>query len=155
MANDKAYLEKVEILQDYYVAQTKENGLTQIKIFNRTNKDWNNLNFGEEDYVANMYMATDDYVSDSIRYYFTSLKTPGSEYEYNIKTSEKKLLKQQRVGDKFNPDLYETKRLWSTSTDGTKVPVSLVYRKDKFKKDGTNPMLLYSYGSYGLIRSVF
>jgi len=148
-ANDKAYLENVEVLKDYYVVQTKENGLTQIKIYDRKNNKWSNVNFGQEDYVANMYMATDDYATDSIRYYFTSLTTPGSEYLYNIKTGQKKLLKQQKVGGGFQSSLYETKRLWSTSSDGTKVPISIVYRKDKFKKDGTSPLLLYAYGSYG------
>lgn len=148
-ANDKAYLENAEVLKNYYVAQTKENGLTQIKFFDRKNKKWNSVNFAQEDYVAQMYQATDDHSSDSIRYYFTSLSTPGSEYMYNLKTGEKKLLKQQKVGGNFNPLLYETKRLWSTSTDSTKVPVSLIYRKDKFKKDGNNPLLLYAYGSYG------
>jgi len=147
--DDKAYLQDAEVLKDYYVAQTKENGLTQIKIFDRKARKWKNINFEEEDYVANMYMATDDYESDSIRYYFTSLRTPGSEFLYDLKTGEKKLLKQQKVGGNFNPELYITKRLWSTSSDGTKVPVSLVYRKDKFKKDGNNALLLYAYGSYG------
>ena len=148
-SNDKALLQNAEVLRDYYVAQTKENGLTQIKIFDRKNKKWKKVNFGEDDYVASMYMATDDYKSDSIRYYFTSLRTPGSEYLYNLETGKRKLLKRQKVGAKFNPELYATKRLWSTSSDGTKVPVSLIYRKDKFKKDGNNPLLLYAYGSYG------
>lgn len=149
-ASDKTFLEDAEVLKNYYVAQTKENGLAQIKFFNRTNKKWNKINFGEEDYVAEMSLATDDYSSDSIRYNFTSLKTPGSEYMYNLKTGERKLLKRQKVGGNFNPALYETKRLWSTSDDGTKVPVSFIYRKDKFKRDGTAPLLLYGYGSYGI-----
>jgi len=148
-SNDKALLQNAEVLKNYYVAQTKENGLTQIKIFERKNKNWKKVNFGEEDYVASMYMATDDYTSDSIRYYFTSLRTPGSEYLYNLETGKRKLLKRQKVGAKFNPELYTTKRLWSTSSDGAKVPVSLIYRKDKFRKDGNNPLLLYAYGSYG------
>ena len=147
--NDKAYLEGAEVLKNYYITQTKENGLTQIRFFDRNTKKWNKVNFGQEDYVANMYLATDDYGSDSIRYYFTSLSTPGTEYLYNLKTGQKKLLKQQKVGGGFNASLYETKRIWSTSTDGTKVPISFVYRKDKFKKDGTQPLLLYAYGSYG------
>lgn len=147
--NAKEYLQRAEVLKNYYVAQTKENGLTEIKFFDRNKNKWNKVNFGQEDYVAGMYMATDDYASDSIRYYFTSLSTPASEYLHNLKTGEKKLLKQQKVGGNFNASLYETKRIWSTSGDGTKVPVSIVYRKDKFKKDGSNPLYLYAYGSYG------
>jgi oligopeptidase B len=148
-ANDKVFLESVQVLKNYYVIQTKENGLSQVKYLDRRNGKWKQVNFGQEDYVANMSLATDDYASDSIRYYFTSLSTPGTDYMYNLKTGEKKILKQQKVGDKFNPTLYETKRIWSTSSDGVKVPVSIVYRKDKFKRDGNNPLLLYSYGSYG------
>ncbi|MFN2458056.1 MAG: S9 family peptidase [Chitinophagaceae bacterium] len=147
--NPKAYLEGIEVLKNYYVVQTKENGLTQIKVLDRKRNKWQNVNFGQDAYVADMSMATDDYASDSIRYYFTSLVTPGTEYLYNLKTKQRKLLKQQKVGGKFNPALYETKRIWATATDGTKIPVSVAYRKDKFKKDGTKPLFLYAYGSYG------
>lgn len=147
--NPKALIQSFEVLKDYYVVQTKENGLTQIKVYDRKNKNWSNINFGQDAYVASMYMATDDYASDSIRYNYTSLVTPSATYLYNLGTKEKKLLKQQKVGEKYNPDLYETKRIWATGRDGTKIPLSIVYRKDKFKKDGSNPLLLYAYGSYG------
>ena len=148
-ANDKAYLEDVEILKNYIVVQTKENGLTQIKIQDRKTGKWKPVPFGEDAYVASMYTATDEYATDSIRYYFTSLTTPAAEYMYSLKTGKKKLLKQQNVGKEFNAALYETKRIWSTAADGTKVPVSIVYRKDKFRKDGSMPFYLYAYGSYG------
>ena len=147
--NPKALIQSFEVLKDFYVVQTKENGLTQIKVYDRKNKNWSNINFGQDAYVASMFMATDDYTSDSIRYNFTSLITPSATYLYNLSTKEKKLLKQQKVGGNYNPDLYETKRIWATGRDGTKIPVSIVYRKDKFKKDGSNPLLLYAYGSYG------
>lgn len=148
-ASEKAYLEDVEVMKDYIVAQTKENGLTQIKALDRRTGKWKPVDFGQEDYVASMSTATDDYALDSIRYYFTSLSTPAAEYMYNLRTGAKKLLKQQNVGKEYNETLYQTRRLWSTSADGTKVPVSLVYRKDKFRQDGTMPLYLYAYGSYG------
>ncbi|HUR66100.1 MAG TPA: prolyl oligopeptidase family serine peptidase, partial [Chitinophagaceae bacterium] len=148
-ANDKAFLENVEVLKNHIVVQTKENGLTQIKILDRKTAKWKTLPVGQEDYVAAMYMATDEYEADSIRYFFTSLSTPDADYMYDLQTGQKKLLKQQDVGKTFNAALYQTKRIWSVSGDGTKVPVSLVFRKDKFKKDGSNPLLLYAYGSYG------
>jgi oligopeptidase B len=147
--SEKAFLEGAQFLKDYYVVQTKENGLTQIKIFDRNNNKWNIVNFGQDAYVANMYMATDDYVTDSIRYSFTSLITPNTDYFYNLKTGQKKLLKQQKVGSSFDVAKYETKRIWINAMDGTKVPVSLAYKKDQFKKDGKNPLYLYAYGSYG------
>ncbi|HEX6333216.1 MAG TPA: S9 family peptidase [Flavisolibacter sp.] len=147
--NDKAYLENAEVLKNYYVIQTRENGLNRIKIMDRRTNKWINVPFGQEVYVADMYLATDDFASDSIRYYFTSMVTPPSEYLYNIRTGQRKLLKRQEVGGGYNEALYETKRVWSTSRDGVKVPVSLVYRKDQFRRDGTKPLLLYAYGSYG------
>jgi oligopeptidase B len=146
--NPKALLQNVEVLKNYYVVQTKENGLTQIKVQDRKTKKWNTVNFGQDAYVANMHMATDEYDTDSIRYSFTSLITPSTDYLYNLKTGQKKVLKQQKVNG-YNPNLYVTRRIWITAKDGTKVPVSLAYRKDKFKQDGTNPLYLYAYGSYG------
>ncbi len=148
-ANDKALLQNVEVLKNYIVAQTKENGLSQINILDRKTGKWKSLPFDQEVYVATMSMATDEYESDSIRYFFTSLTTPSANYTYNLRTGQKKLLKQQNVGKTFNAALYQTKRIWSVSGDGTRVPVSLVFRKDKVKKDGSNPLFLYAYGSYG------
>jgi oligopeptidase B len=77
------------------------------------------------------------------------MTTPGTQYDYNMDTKERTLLKQQEVlGGKFQVENYTSERLWATATDGTKVPISLVYRKG-LKKDGKNPLLLYGYGSYG------
>jgi oligopeptidase B len=147
--NPKALVQGYDVLKYYYVMQTKENGLTQIKVYDRKNKTWSNINFGQDAYVASMSIQTDDFDTDSIRYNFTSLVTPAATYLYNLRTKEKKLLKQQNVGTTYNPEQYETKRLWAIGRDGTKIPVSIVYRKDKFKQDGGNPLLLYAYGSYG------
>ncbi|RYD92193.1 MAG: S9 family peptidase [Sphingobacteriales bacterium] len=80
---------------------------------------------------------------------FTSLKSPQSEYRYDLKTGARQLLKKQEVGGGYNESLYETKRVWATARDGARVPLSIVYRKDKFKQDGSNPLFLYAYGSYG------
>ena len=144
-----AYLEEAVVLKDYYVAQSKVNGLTEIKVINRKDNSSYNVDFGEEAFVANMYMATDDHTSDSIRYSYSSLTTPSSDFMYNLSSKQKQLLKQQKVGGGFDASKYETKRTWAKVTDGTMVPVSLVYKKNEFKKDGTNPLLLYAYGSYG------
>ncbi len=147
--SESAYLQRVEVLKDYYVEQSKVNGLTEIKVINRKDNSSYNVDFGEEAYVANMYMATDDYTSDSIRYSYSSLTTPSSDFYYNLVSKEKKLLKQQKIGGGYDASKYETHRIRAKATDGTMVPISLVYKKDEFKKDGSNPMLLYAYGSYG------
>ncbi|RYY99075.1 MAG: S9 family peptidase [Chitinophagaceae bacterium] len=147
--SDKTFIENFAVLKGYYVLQARENGLSTVRFFDRAKKKWQHIAFGQEDYVARMSLPTDNEASDSIRYVFTSLSTPSSEYSYNLRTGERKLLKQQAVGGGFDASLYETKRVWSTARDGVKVPLSVVYRKDKFKKDGSNPLLLYAYGSYG------
>ncbi|MDX2045147.1 MAG: S9 family peptidase [Chitinophagaceae bacterium] len=148
-ASDTALLENAEVLKDYIVAQQKINGLTQIKVINRKDNSSYYVNFGENAYVANMSTATDAYELDSIRYNYTSLTTPGTDYSSNLATKQKTQLKQQKVGGGFDASKYETQRIWARATDGKMVPVSIVYRKDGFKKDGSSPMLLYSYGSYG------
>lgn len=85
--------------------------------------------------------------SEELRFGYTSMTTPSSTYQWNMQTKEKQLLKQQEVKG-FKHDLYESERIWVKAQDGVEVPVSLVYRKDLFKK-GENPILIYGYGSYG------
>ncbi len=147
---DSALLENVEILQHYIVAQHKFKGLNRITVINRKDNSSYIIPFSEDAYVANMDMPTDDFSSDSIRYSYTSLTTPTSDYGFNLATKQKVALKQQKVGGGFKQSDYETKRIWAPATDGTEVPVSIVYKKGLFKKDGSNPLLLYAYGSYGI-----
>ncbi len=85
--------------------------------------------------------------TDWLRYSYTSLTTPATTYELNVRTGERRQLKQQPVLG-YDPSKYQTERLWATARDGTKVPVSLVYRKG-FRKDGSAALLQYAYGSYG------
>jgi oligopeptidase B len=144
-----AYLQDVVVLKDYFAVQSKVNGLTEIRVINRKDNSSHNVDFGEEAFVASMYMATDDYASDSIRYSYSSLTTPSSDFMYSLSSKQKQLLKQQKVSGGFEATKYETKRVWAKATDGTMVPISLVYKKDEFKKNGTNSLLLYAYGSYG------
>ena len=88
--------------------------------------------------------------STTARLYYSSLTTPGSLYEFDLATGERKLLKQQKVLGDFNKENYQSERLFIDARDGVKVPVSIVYRTDCFKKDGTNPLLQYGYGAYGI-----
>src|SRR5690554_7534957 len=77
------------------------------------------------------------------------MKTPSSVIEFDMSTKKKIVLKEQEVlGGKFDKDNYVEERVWATATDGTKIPISMVYKKG-IKKDGKNPFLLYAYGSYG------
>jgi oligopeptidase B len=142
-------LERAEIFTRYIVAQERKAGLTQVLVQNRKSMQSRYVDFGEEAYVARMSAATDAYDLDSIRYSYTSLTTPRSDYRYNLATGEKVLLKQEKVGGGYDPSLYETRRIWAAAGDSVRVPVSIVYKKALFKHDGSNPTLLYAYGSYG------
>jgi len=137
------------VKEKYLVVQERSNALDMLHVFDRTTGEESYVDFGEEVYTANMYNPTDEFKSDSIRYNYTSLTTPRSVIGYNLTTQAKKVLKQVVVGGNYDATQYETKRVWATAADGEKVPISLVYNKETFKKDGSQPCLLYSYGSYG------
>jgi oligopeptidase B len=98
-------------------------------------------------------MATNpEFDTPVIRYTYSSMITPNSTYEYDFKTRRSELLKQQEIPSGYDKTKYETTRVWATARDGVKVPVSLMMKKGT-KLDGSAPMLLYAYGSYGLSMS--
>lgn len=141
-------LEGVDIFKDYLVVEERSNGLNKIQI-----RPWNAgesyyLPFESETYTS--YTTTNvDFDTEILRFGYQSLTTPSSVMDFNMKTKEKKVLKEQEVlGGKFDKNNYVEERIWATAEDGTKLPISMVYRKG-MKKDGNNPFLLYAYGSYG------
>jgi len=141
-------LEDIDIFKDYLVVAERFNGLNNIRIM-----PWNGageyyLPFDSETYTA--YTTTNlDFDTEILRYSFQSLAIPSSVIDFNMRTKEKTILKEHEVlGGKFDKNNYTEERLWATAKDGTQVPISMVYRKG-IKKDGTNPTLLYAYGSYG------
>lgn len=141
-------LEGIEIFKDYLVVEERSNGLNKIQIRPWNGKGEYYLPFESETYTA--YTTTNvDFDTEILRYGYQSLATPSSVIDFNMRTMEKKVLKEQEVlGGKFDKNNYIEERVWATATDGTKVPISMVYRKG-IKKDGKNPLLLYAYGSYG------
>ncbi len=145
---DDKFLESFELFTDYLVIQETVAGLVNIRLIKWADQSEHSLDFGEAAYVAGI-STNPDPKSTTLRYYYQSMTTPSSQYDYSMDTKEKKLLKQQEVLGGFNRENYQTERVWATARDGVKVPVSIVYRKDKFKKDGSNPCFQYAYGSYG------
>lgn len=141
-------LEGIEIFKDYLVVEERSNGLNKIRIMPWNGKGEYYLPFNSETYTA--YTTTNvDFDTEILRYGYQSLATPSSVIDFNMRTQEKKVLKEQEVlGGKFDKNNYVEERIWATATDGTKVPISMVYRKG-IQKDGKNPLLLYAYGSYG------
>jgi oligopeptidase B len=141
-------LEGIEIFKDYLVVEERSNGLNRIQIRPWNGKGEYYLPFSSETYTA--YTTTNvDFDTEILRYGYQSLATPSSIIDFNMRTQEKKVLKEQQVlGGKFDKNNYIEERVWANATDGTKVPISIVHRKG-IQKDGKNPLLLYAYGSYG------
>lgn len=141
-------LEDIDIFKEYLVVSERNNGLNRIRIIKWDGSKEFYIPFDNETYTA--YTSINpDFETDLLRYTYNSLTTPTSVVEYNMKTGDKKVLKEQEVlGGKFNKNNYISERRWATAEDGTKIPVSLVYRKGT-KLDGNSPLLQYAYGSYG------
>lgn len=138
----------MELFKHFIVVEERSNGLTQMRIQKWDDGTTHYIDFGEETYTA--YTGTNpEYDTELLRYGYTSLTTPNSVIEYNLRTHEKTILKEQEVVGGYDKNQYESHRVWATATDGTKVPISLVYKKD-LKNDFGNPLLLYGYGSYGV-----
>jgi oligopeptidase B len=145
--SDSVLVQGFELFKNFLAVSERINGLTQLHIINLKNNSSHYLAFDEPTYTADIGTNA-DYDSDTLRFNYTSLTTPVSVYDYSMVTKEKKLMKQQEVVGGFNPSNYTTERLFATAKDGTKIPVSVVYKKG-FNKDGDAPLLLYAYGSYG------
>lgn len=146
---ESVFLRGFELFKNYLAVEDESEGLTKIRLIKWSDQSESTIEFGEPAFVAGID-NNPEFDSKVIRYNYQSMTTPPSTYDYNIETREKTLLKQKEVLGGFNAANYQTERVMATARDGAKVPVSIVYRKDKFKKDGTNPCLQYAYGSYGI-----
>ena len=142
-------LEDADFFKNHMVVTEREEGLRKIEI-----RPWNSFNshyieFDDEAYSVRS-STNAEINSEKFRYSYSSMTTPNSVIEYDMNTKEKTILKETEVlGGTFDKNNYISRRVWAPSRDGKKVPISLVYRKDKFK-NGENPLLLYGYGSYGI-----
>jgi oligopeptidase B len=141
-------LEDIEIFKDFLVVEERTNGLNKIRIMPWSGVGEYYLPFESETYTA--YTGTNmDFDTDILRYAYQSMTTPSSVIDFNMKTKDKVVLKEQEVlGGKFDKNNYTEKRVWATAKDGTKVPISMVYKKG-LEQNGKNPLLQYAYGSYG------
>ena len=157
-------LDSFDVFQTFAVASETVDGLDRLRVFHFKNDvlqtgnetdlesepilNIRTVTFPEPAYSAGLY-SNRDFDTPTFRYSYTSLVTPSSVYEYDVKSGKSTLLKQQAVPGGFDREQYASERLWIAAPDGVTVPVSLVYRKDKFARDSTNPTHLYGYGSYG------
>jgi oligopeptidase B len=145
-------IEELELFQSFAVLAERSNGLPHLKVrffddrgaFTGASPE---IAFPEPTYSAHPHVNR-EFVTDTFRYGYQSLVSPTSVYEYNVHSSQSTLLKELEVPGGFDRSLYGSERLFATASDGTRIPVSIVYRKDK-KGYGANPLYIYGYGSYG------
>ncbi|GJQ33613.1 MAG: oligopeptidase B [Ignavibacteriaceae bacterium] len=143
----KVKIDYIAVYDKFIAVQERTGGLRRIMTMDLATSKKNWLEFPEAVYNLSMSMAP-EYTSPSFRYTYTSLNRPWTTYEYDVPTAKTTKLKVQEIPSGFNPDDYVVERMWATAPDGKKVPMAIVYKKG-LKKDGSNPTLLYSYGSYG------
>lgn len=141
-------LEGIDIFKNYLVISERSGGLSKLRIRSWDTSTDYYLPFDSETYTA--YTTSNvEFDTDVVRFGYQSMTTPASVMDFNMTTQEKTLLKEQEVpGGTFDKNNYVEERIWATAEDGTKIPMSVVYRKG-MEKNGENPVLQYAYGSYG------
>ena len=140
-------LEDIDVFKGHWVITERKEGLLQMRIREIASGKEHYLDFGEPAYAAYVG-ANPEFNTTNLRYNYTSLTTPNSVFDYDMNAKNKRMMKEQEVLGGFNKADYVTERVYATAKDGAKVPVSIVYKKGT-KKDGSAPLLLYAYGSYG------
>lgn len=143
----KVLREGLDVYQDYFVVSEKENGLPKLRVIQRASGKPYVLAFPDEAYDVDL-TPLPEFKSSVMRFQYQSPSRPPTVFEENFVTHERVLKKQKEVLG-FNPDLYETRRIFVKARDGAQVPVSMVMKKGA-ELNGQNPLLLYGYGSYGL-----
>ncbi len=131
----------------YYVLLEREEGLPQLRVTDLRSGQSHRIAFPEPAYTA-APAQNREYDTTVFRFSYQSLITSPSVFDYDMENRERKLLKQTEVLGGYDPSQYKSERLYATATDGTRIPISIVYRKS-LKRDGSTPMLLTGYGSYG------
>jgi oligopeptidase B len=142
------FLSSYDISKNYLVLNYKSKGLPLIKVVNFSDKLEKAINFPDQSFTA--YAEQANFEEDDLRVSYSSLSRPNTTYKYDYVSDKLSIIKVQEIPSGLNPDEYVVKRVLADSTDGVKVPISLFYKKSLFKKDGSNPLYLYGYGSYGI-----
>lgn len=146
--NPAVKIEGIDFFKDFAVVSELENGLEYLRVMDlKTRRASVRIPTDESVYTMGLGFNP-EYETDVIRFGYSSMITPQSTYEFNLRTRQSKLIKQQEIPSGYDKTQYETTRVWADARDGVKVPVILMMKKGT-KLDGKSPMLLYAYGSYG------
>ncbi|MBU4486093.1 MAG: S9 family peptidase [Candidatus Delongbacteria bacterium] len=143
-----AFIDDIELFEDYIVISEISNGKRGVRVLDYESLQGKELQFSDNCYTV--YTGSNPmFESKKFRYVYESMTTPYSIVEYDMESGERKFLKQEKVLGDFDQIQYKSELIYALAKDGQTIPISLVYKRDKFKQDGTNPLLLEGYGSYG------
>jgi oligopeptidase B len=145
---DDLLIEYIDVFAGHIAISGVSRGVYRLEILERADNNYLPVSFNEDAflvYTTNNY----DYGRGTVRYMYESMTTPPSAFDLDFETGESALVKRKEIPGGFDPADYQSERLFAEARDGTPVPVSLVYRKG-IELDGSNPLLQYGYGSYGL-----
>jgi oligopeptidase B len=142
------FVEEFTLFKDFAVVSERQAASPQLRIIDMRTGLAHRIEFPESVYDASV-RENPEFDSPTLRFIYSSPVTPSTTYDYDMATGSRKLLKRTEVPGGYDPNAYQTERTFATATDGTKVPISLVYRKG-IKRDGSAACLLYGYGSYGI-----
>ncbi|KAL3830663.1 hypothetical protein ACJIZ3_019465 [Penstemon smallii] len=147
-------IQEMQLFSDHLVVYERENGLPKINIYRlpAIEEPLDRLQVGRTvdmvDPIYSLDSSESQFSSSILRFHYSSMRTPASVYEYDMNSGISVLKKIEEVLGGFDSVNYITERQWATAEDGTQIPISIVYRKDIVKLDGSDPLLLYGYGSY-------
>ena len=140
-------IEDIDEFKDYFIIDERYQGLSQLRVIELKSQAAHYIQFDDPTYLV-FGSSNWEYETQTFRFGYTSLVQPMTVFEYDLKSRSKTILKQDQIPGGYDPDQYHSERIFAPSHDGVEIPISLVYRKD-FKRDGTHPLYLYGYGSYG------
>ena len=135
------------VFADWLILLEREDSLPRIVVRHIASGEEHTIAFPEEAYSLSAGDG-DEFVTDRLRFYYSSMTTPNEVWDYDLKTRTRVLRKRQEVPSGHDPAAYVTRRIQARAADGEMVPISILHRRD-VKPDGTAPLLLYGYGSYG------
>ena len=145
--NPKILIEGLSVFKSHLLLEERDNGLLKLKLKDISSAQEKYINVTGETYYLGLAL-NDDYKASKIYYLVNSLTTPSRVYTYDLNTNSQEIFFEKKLKDpQFNPENYESQRVWATANDGTKIPVSIVYKKGTELSKA--PLLLYGYGSYG------
>ncbi len=146
-ASGERFLADFALFDDFLAINQLENGLSKIRFRNWRDPAFQDVDFGEPCYDAELSINAESNTNE-LRYTFSSLATPDSTFAIDMTNHDTKLLKQDKILGGYKPSDYLTERIWAIADDGTRIPISLIYHRTT-ELDGSAPCLLYGYGSYG------